>query len=489
MQRVWNEMTADRRHGALGGRGGVKMGDFGVGGRVYQRDYERKAGQGDGCTPSSYGWSSCFCITIPLILLIWTERTLYLTAGAIDEAGDLAVHIDSTYAVDENNGKLIFVQTDPSYPPVLKGTPPTDSYFQYEMPKDSGIGKRVTEYCQWAEMRHSKSTKTGKNPDYQDSDGKWHTGSDIYTEEVWYTYHKAWRNHRISSILFDNAAAYHNPQRDPAPSKTHISPQGIDLSGKASQIAGITISSQDMEPAMNAWKKLPIRKSNTGTGSVSHAALNAGFVEADHQYYYSRMPKGGWNSPLFKAGVSYLVDGVLDINSISSATGIEGLLSGAGLGWITKGTCDAGDIRVSFAARALPKVASLVGQQLAGQVGLMTYSNGASRLFLRPSLMTLETLLATTLSDDSWWQNLYRIGMFLCFIIGGVLFDLSSNISNPDWKLGSVLGSTLFTTIFALLSCFFYGIDDSLYAFVAFVLSVASLIFMLKCSGGKSKTA
>lgn len=35
MQRVWNEMTADRRHGALGGRGGVKMGDFGVGGRVY----------------------------------------------------------------------------------------------------------------------------------------------------------------------------------------------------------------------------------------------------------------------------------------------------------------------------------------------------------------------------------------------------------------------------------------------------------------------
>ena len=35
MQRVWNEMTADRRRGALGGRGGVKMGDFGVGGRVY----------------------------------------------------------------------------------------------------------------------------------------------------------------------------------------------------------------------------------------------------------------------------------------------------------------------------------------------------------------------------------------------------------------------------------------------------------------------
>ena len=28
-------MTADRRKGALGGRGGVKMGDFGVGGRVY----------------------------------------------------------------------------------------------------------------------------------------------------------------------------------------------------------------------------------------------------------------------------------------------------------------------------------------------------------------------------------------------------------------------------------------------------------------------
>ena len=197
MQRVWNEMTADRRRAGMGGRGGFKMGDFGVGGRVYQRDYKRKAGDGGGCTPQSFGISSCLCIVIPLFALAMTERTLYMTAGAVDEAGDLAVSVDSAYAVDQNEGALIFVQTDPRSSPTLNGGPPKDNYFNFEMSQDTGIGKRVTEYCQWAEMRHSKSKKTGQDRE----------GNDLYTEEIWYTYYKTWRNHRVSSLFFDNPAA------------------------------------------------------------------------------------------------------------------------------------------------------------------------------------------------------------------------------------------------------------------------------------------
>ena len=53
-------MTHTRKRGGLGGRGGVRVGDFGTGGRVYERDYTRPAGSGQ-CSPQSYGISSCLC--------------------------------------------------------------------------------------------------------------------------------------------------------------------------------------------------------------------------------------------------------------------------------------------------------------------------------------------------------------------------------------------------------------------------------------------
>ena len=174
-------MTHTRKRGGLGGRGGVRVGDFGTGGRVYERDYTRPAGSGQ-CSPQSYGISSCLCFVIPLVVLAMTERTLYLTAGSVDEASESAVLLESPIAVDDNEGSLVFLQTDPRHPPKLNGKPPADNYFNFAMPPNSGIGKRVTEYCQWQEFRHSRSKKTGTDRD----------GNDKYTEEIWYTYHKAW---------------------------------------------------------------------------------------------------------------------------------------------------------------------------------------------------------------------------------------------------------------------------------------------------------
>ena len=37
-----------------------------------------------------------------------------------------------------------------------------------------------------------------------------------------------------------------------------------------------------------------------------------------------------------KVGAAYLLDGVVDINTIAKGTGLEGLLGRAGLDWITK---------------------------------------------------------------------------------------------------------------------------------------------------------
>ena len=470
-------MTHTRKRGGLGGRGGVKVGDFGTGGRVYERDYTRPAGSGQ-CSPQSYGISSCLCFFIPLIVLAMTERTLYLTAGSVDEASESAVLLESPIAVDDNEGSLVFLQTDPRHPPKLNGKPPADTYFNFEMPPNSGIGKRVTEYCQWQEFRHSRSKKTGTDRD----------GNDKYTEEIWYTYHKAWRSKRINSLFFDNAAAYHNPQRDPAPSKTVVAPEGIDLSGKASSIVGLSIGSVDMEPAMQNWKQVPIYKD--GTLKVSNTALNAGFTQADHRFFYSRQPKGGWNSPLFKAGVSYLVDGVLDVGSIASATGVESLLKGAGLDWITKGTCDAGDVRVHFESKQLPVSASLVGLQMNKNLIPNRFSNGAERMFVRSGLMNMDALLSLCLSDDTFWQNVYRFGLFLCVVVAGCLLECglaTGSGDSPNLLHGGTLGMLVYTLLLSIMTIFFYGVDDSYVAIGVTVLSAAGLLFMFSSGGGGEK--
>jgi len=485
MQRIYNEMTSSRRRKAMGGRGGIKMGDFGSGGRVYSTDYVRPAGSGSGaqCNPSKFGLASCLCTVIPLIALIVTERSLFQTAGCIEEAGENAVTCESPYVLDHNEGSLIFVTSDPRHSPTLKGgTAPRDPYFNYQLPSEYGIGKRVTEYCQWAEMRHSQNKKTGR---------KTEKGDDIYTTEVWYTYHKAWRNRQVNSLFFDNPAAYHNPQRNPAPSTPLHAKSGIDLSGNANPaVAGLSISSSDMAPAMQNWQRLPIAKAHTVAG-VGSEALRGGFSEADHQYYYSRKPKNGWNNPLVQAGMSYLVDGILDVNSISSATGIESLLGKAGLGWITKGTCEAGDVRVHFEGKRLPKSVSLVGQQMGGTVVPMMYSNGQAMLLIQSGVMSLESLLKISLSDANFWQNVYRGCVLLFVVVGGICFEHYSNFQDPDWVLGLGLGGTVFSVLFTVLQLFFYGVDDSYVALGMLVGSVGCLgayIVSGSGGGGKSKT-
>ena len=113
MQRIYNQMTSTRRRKAMGGRGGIKMGDFGSGGRVYSTDYVRPAGSGSGaqCNPSKFGVASCLCTVVPLLVLVVTERSLFRTAGCIAEAGENAVPCESPFVLDQNEGALIFVAT------------------------------------------------------------------------------------------------------------------------------------------------------------------------------------------------------------------------------------------------------------------------------------------------------------------------------------------------------------------------------------------
>ena len=63
---------------------------------------------------------------------------------------------------------------------------------------------------------------------------------------------------------------------------------------------------------------------------------DSGFGEYDHQYFYSRVAENGRLMNVGKVGAAYLLDGVVDINTIAKGTGLESLLGRAGLDWITK---------------------------------------------------------------------------------------------------------------------------------------------------------
>ena len=330
MQRVFNEYRSDSKRKANFGHGGVKVGDFGTGGRVYERSYSVASSTAGQQRRQRQGISFC-CGGIGLVLLVIVERWLYLTAGCVEEARAGAVSLPTPTASAAWDGSLVFTTTNPAQPPALAGPPVTDPMFSsVSMPERTGSIERKAEYCQWREQRHSKRTHIGNEPDYCASSSSSsdecagvrcsgrsisacggpccsvRKGSKKFKEEVWYTYHKAWRSKRINSLMFDNPAAYHNPTRDPAPT-THfyVGGEGIDLSGGSG--SGLHVSGKDLAPAMLPSAAVPLYKS--AVSDLPAAALQQGFHEADHRYFYSRVPKDGLNNPIIRPAPPSTVPG------------------------------------------------------------------------------------------------------------------------------------------------------------------------------------
>ena len=259
-------------------------------------------------------------------------------------------------------------------------------------------------------------------------------------------------------MRFDNPAAYHNPSRDPAPSHTFFGggAEGVDLSGADGSRDGLHIAAQDLEPAMEPYRVMHLSK-HTVEG-ISNDALAAGFGEADHQHFYSRTPKDGLDNPVVRAAASYLIDGVFDVNEISRMTGIESMLGNAGLDWITKGTCNAGDIRVRFESRRLPEAVSMVAKQIntgggAPRLVPHTYSNGLKQIFLQRGVMDLADLLHDSLADVKWSTNMSRIGAVLIFALGGLFAGLQA-----DAQFGLVFGVCAGGVSWAVSWAMFYGV-------------------------------
>ena len=178
-------------------------------------------------------------------------------------------------------------------------------------------------------------------------------GADIVETSTTYNYHKGWRSSLVPSYIFDNAVSFHNPQRDPAPpwAKTSTADAALDLGGFGG--GQLAVAAQLFEPLFGSRVVAPLAARAGGGASAAQAvpneALEAGFRELDNQYFYSRVTSDGaetFAGAALKAGAAYLLEGVVDASAALDLSGLGGILSAAGLGWIAKGTCSAGDIRV-----------------------------------------------------------------------------------------------------------------------------------------------
>jgi hypothetical protein len=161
-------LTADKvdRHG------GVKWGDFGTGGRTYKINSVGyggggRGGLGYGGGSSSDNGSGCclFSIFITLLSLFGvyyteTSRSLDLSTATAAQGAVIAPLPPSS----SNDGRLVFV----SAPNVsLIGAPAEDPFFEYKLPPLFAKARRVTEYCQWAEVRHSNTREIGRTDTYR----------------------------------------------------------------------------------------------------------------------------------------------------------------------------------------------------------------------------------------------------------------------------------------------------------------------------------
>lgn len=203
MQRVANEWTADK----VERDGGWKWGDFGTGGRVYKH-YSVGGGGGYSSGYSSGGYSSgysssyrtswggsdsenasgccLFAIFLTLLSLFGvyyteTSRSLDLSTATAAQGAVIAPLPPSS----SNDGRLVFV----SAPNVsLIGAPAKDPFFERTFPPLFAYVHRVTEYCQWAEVRHSNTKEIGRTPTYRcgDNSEKICGGNPIYETTISY---------------------------------------------------------------------------------------------------------------------------------------------------------------------------------------------------------------------------------------------------------------------------------------------------------------
>merc|ERR1711871_588426 len=142
--------------------GGIKVGNFGTGGRSYVSRSSQATPSS--CSGEEVSYCCGFCTLIALIVLGYAEHNLFLTRTLLHEAADTAVSLTSASSAD------LLVDNNPVHVLSDEGTlslseePMTDSYFGISF-DGAAVQHRETQYCQWEEKEHRHKRTIGRKPD------------------------------------------------------------------------------------------------------------------------------------------------------------------------------------------------------------------------------------------------------------------------------------------------------------------------------------
>ena len=236
---------------------------------------------------------------------------------------------------------------------------------------------RHTEYCQWDE--HVTDTCQKCTDDIGES-------HDCNCDRT-HSYVKGWRSHRINSLLFDQPAAHHNPQRDPYPSSSMFSSDArigdvalrvevlnnkhATLRGPSSRRVNWTptaareprfydsfwnwLEGNVLPESVARWFSDTTRYEQLGKLANAHTAEAA----RQHNFVYVGQSKGYFFSPYTSDTREKLLKMFFQH--------LEGSLFDWQLGDLIN-SCTAGDIRVSYRTKD-PQQLSVVGKLIGGRSG------------------------------------------------------------------------------------------------------------------------
>lgn len=392
--RVLRELTADEveRHG------GFRVGNFGTGGRTYHNETR---GSSASC---NLWWCRSFAVVIALIAAgFWYTREVHFrhVGKCVEYASETALPLlppltRANSALQEFGAAhdyVLFVRVS-STAQVPTGSEALDPFFGIDAGPHAASLRRVTEYCQWQEFSQTSKTLVGRVADCQGGDE-----CNIYDTKTSFYYIKGWHSRRIDSTLFDNPVAYRNSGRDPCPSHVFSASKSIALEPLMPN--SLEASPSDVAEIL-PWTSVPIVPHMSR--HVAPLALQHGFHEIDSRYIYSRGGEDGWVQAGVHAAASYLIDGVVGTDFLS--------------------TCKTGDIRVRFEKTSWDATDgfSMVGKMQPN--GVLTafripgdVKSGACHIGRPGNRLDLDEMLDALSADEAFWIWVVRSGLCVALMV------------------------------------------------------------------------
>mmetsp|Transcript_17625 Transcript_17625/g.24289 ORF Transcript_17625/g.24289 Transcript_17625/m.24289 type:complete len:546 (-) Transcript_17625:100-1737(-) len=466
-----------------------------------------------------------FCSVFFLIILICVVPTLLI----LSESNRFGTFMALSEAIGSDIASLHEQQKRQEIPYFAHGT--SESIKTTVSDPDMGVTvpgalllHRRTEYCQWQEIRREQCRQCSRT--VKAGDGS--TREETYDCDcvTYYDYIKTWRNHRINSMLFDQPAAHHNPQRDPMPSVKIPSTDAMlnfDIHQTESESEGIvgtqTVALDSSMLSSNNVRAARWRTVNWVLGGVPQSNPSfftrffAKWLPPDRTRYEEISELSGIDhSPAAKRdNFIYVGQGGYFFSPYESTTAaslfkyfmqyMEGTLFDWQLGDLMP-SCTAGDVRFRYEVQD-PAVVSVLGEVIAKkgkQLGVpilypRKMTNGVSVGLVHTGYVSSDGMISAADSDSFWFAMIPRVLLLLWSIplsrLVGAFVGKQVNLSSYPTQFASMCG--VFFTVLGSVWAFYWGMTvDVTFAFfggsMGFVFMASPRVPKSPSSGGLNAT-